>query len=166
MAIPEISTYLPPFVNNRPSVVNPVMQTPAPLVPPYTPKREVEYVDGEAGANSVLMGPNSSGLFLDKNENVLWVIATDQNGNKSLIKGYWIGDEYKPPKPVTLEDLKAQMQSMNERLNKMEEGAGNGQSNVRASGQGKPNGSGNTAGFRNGESNSNRKPDGNTGKPE
>lgn len=140
MTIPEISPYLPSFANNRPAVTNPVFQTPTPTVQPFAPKREVEYVVGLEGANAVAMAPNSSGLFLDRNDNVLWVVATDQNGAKSLVKGYKIGEEYVPPKPVTMEDLMAQMQSMNNRLTKMEESA-NGQHYNRSSGQGKPGGS-------------------------
>ena len=136
MAIPEISSYLPPFANAKPPVYNPVVPS-APTIPSYLPKREVEYVEGENGAQNVAMGPNSSGLFLDRNENVLWVVATDQNGGKSLVKGYHIGEEYVPPKPVTLDDLMAQMKSMNERLNKMED-MNNGQHNFKSSGQSEP----------------------------
>ena len=155
MNIPEISSYYPPFANQtKPAVTNPVFQTPqvTPVSTAFLQKREVEYVNGVEGANTFQMAPNSSALALDKDQNILWVMATDQNGSKSVVKGYWIGDEYIPPKPVTMEDLMAQMQSMNERLTKME-GSSNGQYDLKPTGQSKSNGPGNAAGFRNGAGN-------------
>jgi hypothetical protein len=161
MALPDISPYLPQFANQqRPQVMNPVMQAPPPMSPALLQKREVEYVVGQDGALNVPMGPNSSGLFLDKNMNVLWVVATDQNGSKTLVKGYNIGDEYVPPKPVTLEDLMAQMKSMNDRLNKMEEGNMNGQHYSKPSGQGRANGANASAGNGNSQGGSVRQPNG------
>ena len=124
MNIPEISPYLPTYAT-KPVMNNPVLPS-APA--PFLSKRTIEYVKGQEGAQNFQMAPGSSALLLDQDMDVLWVVATDQNGAKSLVKGYRIGDEYEPPKPVTLEDLMAQMQSMNERLNKMEENA-NGQQN-------------------------------------
>ena len=165
MAIPEISSYLPPYALNavKTPVSNPILQ-PAPVPQPFVAKREVEYVSGFDGANSVLMGPNSSGLFLDKDENVLWVIATDQNGSKTLVKGYHIGEEYSPPKPVTLEDLMAQMKSMNERLNKMEESS-NGQLYNKPAGQGRSNGADGKSSLGNSQNNAVAKPDGGANRP-
>ena len=159
MPIPEISSYLPSFASNKPSVTNPIMQSPMPTVQPFLQKREVEYVVGFDGANTVPMAPNSSGLFLDRDNNLLWVVATDQNGTKSLVKGYHIGEEYVPPKPVTLEDIMSQMQSMNERLNKMEV-IQNGQSNFTASGQGKSGGPNAQSGNRRSEGYAGSKSDG------
>lgn len=135
MAIPEISSYLPSYAS-KPTIGGPI----APVSPSsFLPKRSIEYVKGCDGAENFQLGPSSSAIVLDQDQNVFWVIATDQNGAKTLVKGYNIGSEYVPPKPVTLEDLMAQMQSMNERLNKMED-ASNGQSNYRSPVQSKPNG--------------------------
>lgn len=155
MAIPEISSYLPPFASQNRPLQNPLVQLPAaPQVnPALLPKREVEYVDGQAGATGVPLGPNSSGLYLDRGANILWVVATDQNGSKSLVKGYWIGDEYVSPKPVTMDDLMAEMKTLNDRLNKMEEKQ-HGQPYSRPAGQNKSNGAGNAAGQRNGTADS------------
>ena len=152
MNIPEISSYYPPFAspNTRPQVTNPIMQT-SPSATPLSAfqKREVEYVQGYNGASLVSLAPNSSALYLDKDMNVLWVVATDQNGAKSLVKGYNIGDEYTPPKAVTMDDLMAQMQQMNDRLNKMEEANHNGQSYIKPVSASKSNGTGTTANGRN-----------------
>lgn len=145
MAIPEISSYLPSYAG-KPNVGGPVLPTtPA----SFLPKRSIEYVKGQTGAENFQLAPNSSAIVLDQDQNVFWVIATDQNGTKTLVKGYNIGAEYTPPKPVTLEDLMAQMQSMNERLNKMEEGTTNGQSDNGSAGQSRANGSGAWNGQRN-----------------
>ena len=160
MNIPEISSYYPPFANqNKPQVQNPVFQTPN-ISPSLFQKREVEYVVGYDGASNYQMAPNSSTLLLDKDMNVLWVVATDQNGNKSVVKGYHIGDEYTPPKPTTLDDLMAQMKSMNDRLTKMEE-TGNGQFNINAAGAGESNGTGVATGGWHGSGNANRNANGN-----
>ena len=148
MNIPEISSYYPPFANqNRPNTINPVIP-PSSINTSYIPKREVEYVSGFDGANNVLMGPSSSALYLDKDMNVLWVVATDQNGAKSVVKGYNIGDEYVPPKAVTLEDLMEQMHNLNDRLNKMEEGQSYGKYNLKPAGQSKPSGTSSATGSR------------------
>ena len=162
MNIPEISSYYPPFANQqKPNFNSPVVQsTPVPSISTaFLQKRTVEYVSGQEGANAYQLAPDSSALLLDKDMNVLWVVATDQNGSKSVVKGYNIGEEYTPPKPVTLDDLMAQMQSMNERLTKME-ASGNGQSNFKSSGQGKSYGANASAGIRNGAGGSNRNANG------
>ena len=148
MAIPEISSYLPSYAGKQ-QIMNPVLPT---TQTTFLPKRTVDYVNGLEGAQNFALGPNSSALLLDQEQNVLWVVATDQNGSKSLVKGYHIGDEYVPPKPVTLEDLMAQMQSMNERLNKMEESS-NGQLYSKSVSQSKSawSGNSNSAGVSNGK---------------
>ena len=161
MNIPEISSYYPPFANqNKPQFNNPITTTPSSLSTQFLQKREVQYVKGSEGAYAVAMAPNSSDLFLDADLNVLCVVATDQNGNKSLVKGYHIGDEYNPPKPVTMEDLMAQMRSMNERLSKMEE-HNDGQSNFVPTSSSESNGASVSTGGWHGAGNANRNANGN-----
>ena len=148
MTIPEISPYLPTYTS-KPQITNPILQ-PTPVQNQFLPKRAVEYVKGYEGAQSFALAPGSSALVLDEDQNVLWVIATDQNGNKSVVKGYQIGAEYIPPKPATLDDLMAQMKSINERLNKIEEKADYGQHDHQPSDEGQSNGSSYTASGGNG----------------
>ena len=160
MNIPEISSYYPPFANqNKPQVSNPILQAPT-ISPSLFQKKEVEYVVGYEGASNYQMAPNSSTLLLDKDMNVLWVVATDQNGNKSVIKGYNIGEEYIPPKPVTLDDLMHQMQSMNDRLTKMEE-IGNAKPNFNAVSTSESNGASTSTSSWHGSGNANRNSNGN-----
>ena len=46
----------------------------------YSGQQSIESirVNGRAGVENVQMGPNGFGLFLDKNEPILWVKSTDQ----------------------------------------------------------------------------------------
>ena len=101
-------------------VVNPTIpQTPS--VQSFM-KREIEYVKGYDGAVAYPLAADSSVILPDADMAVVWVVMTDHNGNKSMVKGYNLGDEYIPPKPVTMEDLMAEMKAMNERLMRVEEG--------------------------------------------
>lgn len=153
-ALPEISSYLPntlknPMMNFAPAVQN------APVVQPsYTPQKTIDYVKGFDGANAYNLGANSSALALDQDMNVIWVIATDQNGAKSLVKGYWVGDEYVPPKPVTMEDLMNEMKDMKSRMIKLEEESSHGEHNRQSAGQSKPDSSSISASKRNSASDS------------
>lgn len=119
MGLPDVSPLFP----QRP-VMNPVTP-PAQTATSYPVfgKHEIQYVQGYEGANAVQMPPNSSDIFPDQELSVIWVVMTDQNGNKSLVKGLNVGGEYVPPKPITMEDLMAEMRDMKERLIRVEEGS-------------------------------------------
>ena len=156
--LPDISPYLP-----NPVVKNPVLNMAQPIqnnpvIQPFVPQRNIERVNGLDGANALNLGPNSSVLALDENLNVVWVIATDQNGTKTLVKGICLGEEYVPPKPVTMEDLLSEIRDMKSRVMKLEEGPYNGKHNQQSSGAGRPDGTDSSAGNRNGSGNSNGKP--------
>ena len=150
------STYLPPFVSNRPAIQQPPVQN-APYIPALKQKRTIDYVQGINGAMAFDLAPDSSVLALDQENNLIWVIATDQNGSKSLVKGFHIGDEYVPPKPVTMEDLMNEIRDMKSRVINLEEDRANGQHNQQPAIQSKSNGTdiptglGNNAGSANGK---------------
>ena len=150
------STYLPPMVANRPP--NPVMPVQnAPYVPALKQPRTIDYVQGQTGAQNFDLAPKSSVLALDQDLNVLWVIATDQNGSKSMVKGFHIGDEYIPPKPVTMDDLMAEIRDMKNRVMNLEEDRNNGELHQQPAQQGIPvrasasTGNGNSTGPANGK---------------
>lgn len=155
MNMPEISPYLPKFASQTPQIVNPTIPTPPPI-PSLIPKRTVDKVKGYEGAQNYSMGPDSSVLVLDEELPVVWFIATDQNGSKIAIQGYNIGEKYEPPKPMTLEDIMAEMKDMKERLIRMEEESGNGKPDSKFAGQGKPDWSNGSTGNQYGERNSER----------
>lgn len=117
MTLPELSSYTPPLAN-RPQIP----QFVTPTLPQIGPKMTVDRVKGYEGAKAYNMGPDSSVLLLDADLDVLWIVMTDNQGNKVLIEGRKIGDKYDPPKPVTMEDLMAEMREMKDKLKQLEGG--------------------------------------------
>ena len=154
---PSPSSYLPPFVSNRP--LNPVVPVQnAPYTPGIKLQRTIDYVQGYDGAVAFDLAPNSSAIALDQNDNVIWVIATDQNGSKSMVKGFHLGEEYIPPKPVTMEDLMNELRDMKSRVINLEEDRANEQHNHQPALQGKSDGTNVPTGNRNSAGSSNGKP--------
>ena len=148
------SPYLPPFVANR--SMNPVQNVP--YVPALKQQRSIDYVRGMDGATGFDLAPNSSMLALDQDENIVWVIATDQNGSKSMVKGFRLGEEYIPPKPVTMEDLMSEIRDMKSRVINLEEERANGQHNQQPVSQSKPDGANAPTGNRSSAGSANGKP--------
>lgn len=156
MAIPEISPYLPPYLNK---VTNPAI--PQPTLPMLGVRKKVDQVKGYEGAMAYAdIGPDSQTIVIDADNPIVWFIATDSNGNKATVQGYSIMP-YTPPKPVTLDDLMAEMREMKERLMKVEEGNDNGKSDFRSAGKVQSNGTNLQTGNRNGQSGPVGKPAGN-----
>ena len=136
MGLPGVSPLFP----SKP-VINPVV--------PQTVnfgKRQIEQVNGFDGANTVPMGPNESCIFPDANMDVIWVVVVDGTGALT-VKGVNVCGEYIPPKPVTMEDLLAEMKAMNERLMRVE---GSNGSVIKHTGTSQPDGAGNATGTADG----------------
>ena len=162
MALPEVSQYMQP-TSVRTS--NPVIPTnPANLIGQnpnmFAARKKVERVKGYDGACNYALGPDSSDIVADDELPVVWFIATDQNANKVVVQGYYVDRPYTPPKPVTMEDLLAEMREMKERLNKMEEGGSDAKPDNRTDGKPKPDEQGRWSGNQNGAVNANRRPPG------
>lgn len=156
------SSYFPPMAVNRPP--NPVMPVQnAPYTPALKLQRAIDYVQGFDGAAAFDLAPNSSALALDQNENIIWVIATDQNGSKSMVKGFHLGEEYIPPKPVTMEDLMNELRDMKSRVINLEEDRANAQHNQQPAIQSQPTGATVPTGNRNSAGSANGKPASNNG---
>lgn len=83
--------------------------------PVQTPKTEVQRVNGLNGANALQMPPDSSGLFLDLNDPIVWLVQTDSAGYKTCTPFDII--PHQTPKPVTDVDI----QSLVEKINGLEE---------------------------------------------
>ena len=114
--LPEITPYVTPYAKpTNPGVMN------APVLATFGPRRTVDQVKGLEGANAYALGPDSSVIVVDSDQPLIWFISTDANGNKTMIQPYRI-EKYDMPKPVTLDDLLAEMRSMNERLMRVEGG--------------------------------------------
>ena len=49
------------------------------------PQMQVTRVNGEGGANTFSMGPNSSALLLDTSGTMIWAVTTDGAGYKTVV---------------------------------------------------------------------------------
>ena len=116
MTLPEISAYTPSF-STRPQIP-PVTTT----LPAIGARQQAVRVKGYDGAMALAMGPDSSALALDEDLDVLWIIMTDQQGNKVMVEGREIGNKYEPPKAVTMEDLLAEMRAMKSEIEQLKGG--------------------------------------------
>lgn len=117
MTLPELSSYTPPLAS-KPQIPQMVM----PTLSQIGPRMKVDRVKGFEGAKAYNIGPDSSVLLLDADLDVLWIVMTDQNGEKALIEGRHIGGKYDPPKPVTMEDLMTEMREMRGKIERLEGG--------------------------------------------
>ena len=95
---------------------NPYMQN---YISQPAPQMEILKANGEEGVNAFPMAPNSSAIFLDTKEPLIWVAVTDSAGYKT-VNGFSI-TPYIPEQPVTPADLKTEIGSIIERLDKIEE---------------------------------------------
>ena len=66
----------------------------------------IQYVDGKQGAEQIVLGPNSSGVYLDNNKKDMYIIHTDTNG-KATIQSYTYREKEKekPIEYVTKEEF-------------------------------------------------------------
>ena len=138
MSDPYGNPYLPPFVRNQPRVADPAFQ------PPVLPTKmaQITSVNGFAGAHQYAAGlaNGSSEIIADADPNVprVYVVVVDQNGQR-YVQGFNLVPE-EEPKPITMDDLNGKMNTILDRLNRLEEErkAGNDKSDFRNAEQGKP----------------------------
>lgn len=92
-----------------------------PLLQGYfpSPQMEIQKVSGEESARAFPMGPNSSVILLDTLNPIIWVVVTDSSGYKT-VSPFTI-TPYIPEQPVTAADLKDQIGTIINRLEKIEE---------------------------------------------
>lgn len=108
---------------------NPYNQFP-PMPQMQPPQMDIPKVNGEDSARAFPIGPNSSVILLDTTNPIIWVVATDASGFKTITP-YTI-TPYTPEKPIDPSDLKTQLSAIDDRLSKLEERMNNrGQSNHR-----------------------------------
>ena len=72
-------------------------------------------VNGEAGARSYRMSPNSSCLLLDETAPLVWLCQTDGAGYMSVTP-YQISP-YKPPEPVDMNAIVNRLERLEAKLN-------------------------------------------------
>ena len=83
------------------------------------PQMEIQKVSGEESARAYPMGPNSSVILLDTLNPLIWVVVTDSSGYKT-VSPFTI-TPYIPEQPVTTADLKDEIGTIINRLEKIEE---------------------------------------------
>ena len=76
----------------------------------YMPRQEVIRVNGEPGARSYQLPPNSSALLLDETAPTVWLIQTDGAGYKTVT-----------PFAITQVTPSDPMKNLEERIRKLEE---------------------------------------------
>ena len=88
-------------------------------MPTYNPNRFPIYhadpIQGENAAWQIPMGPNSEIYLPDANEDLIWWIRTDANGNKNIMAFDVTPHEKKPP--VDTNDLAARLAAVEEWIN-------------------------------------------------
>lgn len=97
---------------NQAAFSMPTIQQPA-------PQMEIPKVNGEESARAFQIGANSSVILMDNNKPLIWVVVTDASGYKTVTP-FTIAP-YTPEQPITTTDLDNRLQSITERLNKLEE---------------------------------------------
>ena len=93
-----------PYQNVQPRTFNPPL-----------PIYHAEPIHGENAAWQFPMGPNSEIYLPDADEDLIWWIRTDANGNKNVMAFDAIPHEKKPP--VDTNDLAARLAAVEEWIN-------------------------------------------------
>lgn len=91
--------------------VTPNLPYQVPFQPNYSTKSEIIKVNGENGARTFVMTPNSSALLLDEKEPIVWLVQTDGAGYKT-VNAYKI-----EPVPTRVENIT----DFEKRLSRLEE---------------------------------------------
>ena len=98
----------------------PIMPMTSPQIQVPIPARQVQYVEGLAGAKLYQEGlqNNSSEIIMDKDENIFYMVSKDANGtpSKRIIKGKFeiIEDRAEEPAFLTKKDLDEFKEEMKE----------------------------------------------------
>lgn len=79
------------------------------------PTYHAEPIHGENAAWQFPMGPNSEIYLPDADEDIIWWIRTDQNGNKNVM-GFNV-TPIKKKEPIDTEDLAARLAAVEEWIN-------------------------------------------------
>ncbi len=121
---PYANPYLPSFANQRPVINN----TPAPLPTPQMNYSGIQFsqihsVNGFEGARAYAntLSNGSSEILAESDPNLAraYIVAKDTNGQIYVQGGNFIPIE--EPKPVTVDELNAKMNTILEKLSKLEE---------------------------------------------
>jgi hypothetical protein len=83
------------------------------------PRRGILKVHGENGAQSLQMQPDDNCIALDETnpegKTIIWVIATDSRGIKTVCKPYEV-TEYIPKPPINVNDIDSRLKRLEDFL--------------------------------------------------
>lgn len=127
---PYVTPYFPNYAGMTQPVVNPGISYAS------LPQTEIDKVSGEESARAYPIGPNSSAIVLDTKDPLVWVITTDASGYKTVTP--FTITPYTPEKPVSASDIKDELNTVIDRLNRLEAKINNEQSNYVLAGEDKP----------------------------
>ena len=119
----DLSRQYQQLSNQQPQMVQqPMMSVPVPQqVPIPIPTRQVQYVEGIAGAKlyQESMQPNSSEIIMDKDENIFYQVSKDANGTpaKRIIQARFTIEDTPEEEPMFLtrkdfEEFKEEIRQM------------------------------------------------------
>ena len=101
------------FMNNQTQTYTPMQM---PMMQKWNlPHYETPLLNGRTDANNFSIGPNSSIILPDANEDIVWWIRTDSMGNKNITP--WDVTPHQDPKPVDLNALEARLANIEEWIN-------------------------------------------------
>lgn len=94
-------------------MINPMLNPYMPGYQTQTQREEVTKVNGENGARSYQIGPNSSALLLDESGLLVWLVTTDGAGYKT-VSPYDITPHKTAPSPdfTNLEERIARLEAL------------------------------------------------------
>ena len=80
----------------------------------------IDRVNGADEVNGFQMLPNSETILLDTSAPLVWLVQTDNFGNKNVAP--FTITPYTPPKPVDVNDLVAEIKALREELENVKSG--------------------------------------------
>lgn len=101
----------------------------------YMPAQQIIRVNGQAGAQTLNLPPNSSALVLDETAPLVWLCKTDGAGYKSCTP-FSIA-EYKPAPPIDVNVLAGRIERLEEIINESNLGRSERAANAAESARGK-----------------------------
>ena len=110
-----MSGYNNPFINpygygqQMPGQYMPPAQAPAQI-----PQQQVVRVNGENGARSYQIGPNSSAMLLDESGEIVWLVTSDGAGYKTVAAYDILPHKAEPPKEYT--DLESRVKKLEDMI--------------------------------------------------
>ena len=104
-----------PYYGDRGNMMNGFGGFPVQNQQRYAPQCKIVHVNGENGARSFRMAPNSDALLLDDTAPIVWLVQTDGAGYTTATP-YKV-TPYQPEEPVDLRALEERIRKMEEKLN-------------------------------------------------